>query len=407
MYPIPIIDGKVVVGNKQELTGYNPNISSDNMKEFGLTGMLVNDDYIFTAVTTINKELKTGIAKITRISYTVDENSPQSVILNNETDIYVREGSEIKANAHNLHLGCFTKLGDKDWTFLIVPFGDLNQASKYCYNKSVDYGKLLIMDEDGYVPNKDYFDTGFDNNMHLAYGNRNMFQLTQLSKDVDSMERFVWGENGDTTQRVCIMTLNVPYQRYDLQWSGDGDTQDWLSMSDPVTGSSAVLWSDVDTAGVWTTSIPPGAGYIFDDIDAGVAIVLRSYMASKDSLPDRSRSLNLEYISNLNDAPQPAGLGFTTPLIQSDNDYVSSLMSSSIHPTTGDIFVSDVFTGNIIQLRLQASFPYRYSVGNINQVTRITPFYMFIIIGVLVTIILIFMVAMLRQKNTIRKYRSP
>ena len=138
VYPIPIIDGKVVVGNKQELTGYNPNISSDNMKEFGLTGMLVNDDYIFTAVTTINKELKTGIAKITRISYTVDENSPQSVILNNETDIYVREDFDIIANAHNLHLGCFTKLGDKDRTFLIVPFGDLNKALKYCYNESVD-----------------------------------------------------------------------------------------------------------------------------------------------------------------------------------------------------------------------------------------------------------------------------
>ena len=316
----------------------NINIDPGLAKEFGLTGIVVTDQYIFCAVTTLTDT--TTIAKITRI----DKNRVQ-------TDIYTVSDPRINANAHNLHAGCTTMLRSKKtstlFSVLLMPFGDLNKVNETCYNPDNDFGKLLMMDMDGNMISKEDYDTGYPNNMHLAYGNRNMFTIRQLPSTHDTQQRFVWGENGGSVQRACVFTLNKPEQRYNLQWSGIDDDS-WTNMYDTVTGSQAVLYHGEDSSGIWVEPLNHDSYAVLkyfpkQYVKSGNSLVLHSYMSKGKQ---RSRCVNVELIQNLNTAPQPAGYAILKTIIWSENDFVSSPMALALLPD-GTFVVSDVFTGNL------------------------------------------------------------
>lgn len=252
--------------------------------------------------------------------------------------IYSRTGPEVGANAHNLHL--LTTAAVSGEKVVLAAFGDLNRAS-IIRDPSHDYGKVLLMDYEGGALPKSRFDTGYPNNMHLAYGNRNLYRAARLLGD----PRYAWGENGNAYERSVVYSLLSPKRAHDLAWSGMDDAG-WLEMNDPSTGSAAVLYRGNDQGGIW---VEP-----YLDRGNGVNLVLHSYMASDLTPMDetsllRYRTLNLEYIGNL-DAPQPAGFQVIEQLAYVRGEGVSSPMAAVVHRSTGDVLFGDVFTGNLYRL---------------------------------------------------------
>ena len=227
-YTCTIVGSRMVFDDLQ--TVYDVEIATGKLREFGLTGMLCYENtYLFLAVTTVSGSQ--GVVRVDRVD--VRDGSVKT--------IYERTGAELIANAHNLHMGCLFPGLDA----IVVPFGDLNNASKYCNDPSTDFGKVLLMDFDGNTLDKSVFDTGYANNMHLAYGNRNMFTARVLQEG-----RFAWGENGNSAQRAVVYSLQAAGLSHNLQWTNGRDTPEWLNMVDPATGSQAVLYDGKDTVGI-------------------------------------------------------------------------------------------------------------------------------------------------------------
>ena len=356
-------DGDLEFDGPHELHGFD--INTGGLSEFGLTGLVVPHGFderskggtpCFFPVTTVrpsdgeSKEL--GIARVDRVMLQESEQGLLTVVSGSVKAIRVWEHEDIRANAHNLHGGSTVRIGDRD--FLLLSFGDLNKASKYCQNAAVDFGKLLIMDYDGSPPDRAHFDSGYENAGHLAYGNRNMFEMRQFSPSTDSRERFVWGENGNSVQRCCVYSLLEPGRKHDLGWSTGGDTSKWNNLVDPATRSDAVLFSGPDSSGI---VIEPflGSEAVFGDKllpapPANTSLLLHSYMNGSED-PNRSRGIFLESIANLGNAPQPAGFLSLKKLVWTDNEFASAPLSIAIHRPTGTFVFGDIFTGNIVHVK--------------------------------------------------------
>ena len=241
-----------------------------------------------------------------------------------------------------------------------MPFGDLNDASYTVNNPDNDYGKILLMDFNGDPLDKGTFDTGYPNNLHLAYGNRNMFVLRRLPPGVDSQERFIWGENGNALQRACVLSMLKPDLQLNLQWTGKDD-QAWLNMVDPFTGSEAVLFKGGDTSGVWVEPFEPSMPNVQQYLPTifagdGSGLVLHSYTQEKSGNALRSRTVNLEVVQNLNDAPQPAGFFIMRRLVWSESTYASAPLATAILPS-GNFLVGDIFTGNLAYVKFIKEIP--------------------------------------------------
>jgi len=335
------VDRDLVFTNERVVA--NINVDSGSAREFGLTGVIVAQNYIIAAVTTVDGD--EGVASLIRF----DVDSDFKVI----TRTTIREWRDpiLKANAHNLHGGVML-MGYED--VFVVSFGDLNRA-KFCNDPSVDYGKILIMDKDGNAPDQGVFRTGYSNNMHLAYGNRNMFSMAQLPASIDTSQRFVWGENGNALQRACVYSLAAQETRHNLQWATGQDTNDWIQMTDPVTGSDAVLFVGPDTSGVVVSTFQGNEQLMtskkyLPPMNRGTVYLLHSYIQNKPD-SDRNRAIFLEYIANLGTAPQPAGFTILKKLVWTSNPYASAPMATAIHPVTGDFVFGDVFSGNVVLAR--------------------------------------------------------
>lgn len=285
--------------------------------EWGLTGITVDHEEIYLFLSyNFNTQSLPGAA-IARY-----EISTQNI-----TIIKSWNHIDIIANAHNLHGGITKSIYDTN--VLIVSFGDLNNAS-YCHNPYVDFGKLLIMDYDGHTLNTTVFDTGHPNNLHLAYGNRNLFHMTCLDKDVDSKERCLWQENGNSYQRMVLTTLLQPGLALDLQWTGTDDTQ-WLNMNDAFYGNNAVLHFKNDESCVYLTTVNAGYGQIH---------FVESCM--------NTGKVTLRSIANLNVAPQPALASSSTELIHVEGTTATAPMATAWDGHR--LIISDVFTGNIYSI---------------------------------------------------------
>lgn len=333
-------------------------VDVNGMREFGATGMCSSlhfdifsqnfkDRYLFLAIQTAAPygDDVTGVARILRLDVSAGR-ATKGLVRVKTTIIYERTDPDILANAHNLHAGVafdFTTENDNTYEGLIMPFGDLFKASTYCEHKEHDYGKLLLMDYDGNSFSKSVFDTGYENNMHLAYGNRNMYQLARVEND--PLRRFTWSENGNSIMRTCFMTLATPRQRYHLGWTKAVDTTRWRTIVDPVTGKAAVLYTGYDSAGVWTTVLDGMPSYVPQPLENS-AYVLVSYMASKNSRETRSKRINLHAIQNF--SAQPSMELVETVVERSPTQKAASAPMAVVLTSNGFVF-GDVFTGNLYE----------------------------------------------------------
>jgi hypothetical protein len=349
------MNGKHAV-RKGTLLNMTVNIGTYN--ELGMDMTMSHDfneatgGYLFLSVVTKATDYKTTenfVAEIWRI--TVTENDKNELVESERRRIYNVAEKGIAANAHNLHGGITVALPDA--RALIVSFGDLNNPST-SVDTSVDFGKLLIMDYNGSQFEREVFDTRCEDNRHLAIGNRNLYNLDRFSMEEDIRERFVWGENGDSYERAVVIDLLSPQidECIHLGWGLGGETAaPWKRLQDPLTKNNAVTYFGIDQGGVYTKiySVPeryqvPGTSY-----------VLRSYMAqdrAQNTQGDmRLKTLNLEVISNLNNAPQPSGSHVVAQLAWTRTASPSAPMAVDVH-FNDTIFMSDVFTSKIYALRI-------------------------------------------------------
>jgi hypothetical protein len=236
-----------------------------------------------------------------------------------------------------------------------------------------------------------------------------MLQLTRLPKAVDPKQRCLWGENGNLSQRACLYSLLSPTKQHDLEWGGNDNT-DWFNLVDPQVGGDAVLFSDADSAGVWVsayegheksfqTGFPTLVG------KSGVAVCLHSYMASKPTLPERSYSVNLEYVDNL-DGPQAAGMGYSQPLFRATSEYVSAPMSTCIHRATGEVIVADVFNGNLFKMSFREPFEHVFSTGGVLRTKVESPVHYIIALGVVTLLLLISVGIHVRNYRHIQRLKA-
>ena len=356
-YRLTNVEGSPSYDGPHTLTAVDA-FHQSGMREFGLTGITLSHnfderdglpDFVFLSVQGLFDDTSEYKARIYKVPVT---ESNGVLTAGASTIIYERVGPEIAANAHNLHGGMTTTLpGGQE--ALVISFGDLNDY-RYGSNPNVDYAKILLMDYDGNAFNKTIFDTGWPNNMHLAYNNRNMLMMRRLASNVDPNERVMWGENGNSYQRAALYSLMTPGQAHDLKWNDGTDNQDWLRMNDPVTGANAVLYSDVDTAGVWVEPFASTeAAYAACSIPIGTHYALHSYMSPEPGTGARIRTLNLEYMANLMGAPQPAGYLVIETLARATTSATSAPMAVTIHPPSGDVVFFDVFNGNGFHLHFK------------------------------------------------------
>lgn len=350
----PSGNGSLAFDGPHHLTSVDA-FSRDGLKEFGVSGMTVDvgfepgteNDKVFISVEGKFDESGQFEARIYRVRVGFGVSGGLEVI-GNSTVIYRRVGDMLRQNAHNLHGGeCITlPSGHKA---LIVSFGDLNRAS-YGSDTSVDFAKILIMDYEGKAFDRSVFDTGHLNNMHLALNNRNLYQMRRLSAKVDMKRRVVWGENGNQFQRGVLTSLYEPNNAHDLKWSGMDDAE-WMSYTDPSTGSNAVLFSAEDSGGVWADPFDGEEGVWNASLPSGVTYMLRTYMSEEEGNHVRQRSVTLEYLGNLDGAPQPGGFQVIEVLAQAHSgNYASAPMATAIHRPTGSFVFADVFNGNHFHL---------------------------------------------------------
>jgi hypothetical protein len=280
--------------------------------------MSVYNNSIYFSLNSYNPSQRTYIVAVHKI----DRNGQVTVL-------YHKSDAGYGVNAHNIHGPYIAFVGSgHDIPVLLVPFGDLFTPGN-THDSSTDAGKVLIMDLNGHAIGKDVFDTGHGNNMHLAYGNRNMFQVTCLNYQQDRYRRCVWSENGNSVQRLVFTSL-LGGNSVDLKWTGD-DSIAWLNMQDTTTGSSAVLHSRLDTSCVYLTILP-------ELTDRNEIVFLESCTGS--------RVMTLKKIVNLYGA-QPAVVEVQT-ILTSKITTASAPMASALVPgDTGQVVVGDVYTGDL------------------------------------------------------------
>lgn len=291
--------------------------------ETGMTGLSAYNGDVFFSLTTFHaNESNYGVA-VKKMSST-----------GHVTTLYHKIDKAFGANAHNMH-GPYVAAVGEGHPVLLVPFGDLNSPST-ASDPTKDAGKVLIMNLDGSELRRDVFDTGHPNNMHLAYGNRNMFQVTCLSRDLDRLGRCLWSENGNYLQRLVFASL-LHGGGIDLQWKGD-DNRQWLNMHDPLTKSAAVLHTRVDTSCVFLAVMPRLTV-------RGELVFVESCTGSEG----KGRTVSLKKIVNMH-AAQPAVV-FVQNILTSNTTTASSPMAMALVPgDKGQLVVGDVFTGNVYEI---------------------------------------------------------
>jgi len=275
------------------------------------------------------------------------------------TLLYHLEGGNLGANAHNLHGPYIAHVGDSDTPVLIAPFGDLNSAST-ATDATTDAGKVLIMHLDGSMLDKQTFDTGHPNNMHLAYGNRNMFQISCLPATHDPHKRCLWSENGNAMQRLVFTSL-LGGGALDLKWRGDDSTA-WLNMVDPINGAGAVLHSQNDESCVFTTIMP-------ELTTTGDIVFVKSCTGGSGE----GRQVTVQKIANVM-AAQPALIQLGV-LMQSEASTASSPMATAVVPEAdGELVIGDVFEGNLFVAENNLLKPSEYTIAVGTPVTQVESF---------------------------------
>jgi hypothetical protein len=374
----------------------NINVDFGGIAEFGLTGVnfsttFDSDGYIFFGYNTVQGvgESRVGVGRVERYKLTIDNTNAS---ITDKKVIYERTGSDLLAAAHNLHLA--TAINIKNQNFIIISYGDLNKASKFCQNSEVDFGKLLIMDSDGSSPKTSVYDTKHDNNMHFAYGNRNLFKLYQIPKDIDKKERFIWMENGNGNQRGCIYNFMDQTQSHNMEWTNGAEVNKWVQMTD-TNGSNSVLFFESDTTGVVMSIFNKSQSLkLFPSLDFNSMAVLHTYLSPTHGPPNRTRCISLEYFGNLNNAPQPVGFVHLKKLVWTEENYITSPLATIIHPITGNFVFGDIMNGNLYSCKFisQPVFEIVVPTNDDNDWASSVPWWFWLIFAIIAVVLLVLFV---------------
>jgi len=333
---------------KQETPFYdlgNINVTGER----GLTGLFLGtqNDVFLTYQQFENGKF---LNKITRVTLTEQKGTIAGTSAQN---IYTSK--EQSWSAHQIHDGIAFEYEGKP--HILVTLGDGWKPEDAQKPEIEGHGKILLMQRDGTDPlgKRPYPESP----KVQAIGIRNVYGILMLPEELDNRRRVLGAENGHyNNDRIWLAEIidfgHEEDQPVNLGYKGATTGQEWISFLDVNTpgpiDQEAVLQIIEPVASPTSISLHQGKG-IIPKPQPGEAVFIMAYYGTTGDTNNTRKQIVMGELYNLRNQP---GLK-TTPIIQRTEKAIGTygnLVAAEVDPLTGNIYFSDIMTGELNRAEL-------------------------------------------------------